>query len=409
MAIAFVAASSSATDVAAIPTGAAAGDVLVGVAIVENSGTIASLPAGWTNVATVNNSSKVTIRVAYRVMVAGDTAPTWTGATTTSMVAYRGANQTSPVGASATASDASGSVVTLPALTLQNTSGSSWVVAGYAHRRTATLTTPTGMVERVDFSDADPQIAASDLASATAFTSRTATADDNAEAVAVAFELRAPTGTAHALNGSSAGLSASTGGLTAGFALAGTSPGSSGSTGDAVVARPLAGTSTGAAASTGAVDVSHPLAGTSAGGSGSTGDLTVTGAGIVALEGTSTGLAGGSGELTVTSPALPPPDVGGGVDVDETSIPDGRVVALEGRSVGSSASFGVLTVTQRPIKPTRGPIFPPRRVASPSPVTVRRELESAGFRVRTAPAPRRLSAEENEEREVVLLIRLGVL
>jgi hypothetical protein len=126
-------------------------------------------------------------------------------------------------------------------------------------------------------------------------------------------------GTSHALAGTSAGTSTSTGAVTVTHPLAGTSAGTSTSTGAVAVTHPLAGTSAGTSTSVGALTVAHPLAGTSAGTSATTGDLSVS----HSLAGTSAGSSTSVGNLTVTA---------------------GGVQALAGTSAGSSTSTGALSV-----------------------------------------------------------------
>lgn len=122
-------------------------------------------------------------------------------------------------------------------------------------------------------------------------------------------------------------------------ALAGTSASTSASTGDLTVAHPLAGTSTGTSTSTGAAVVQWALAGTSAGTSTSSGDLTVQAGGQVTLAGTSAGTSTSTGDLRV---AVTLTGTSPGISTSTGAVAVARPLA--GTSTGTSTSTGLLSV-----------------------------------------------------------------
>jgi large repetitive protein len=106
------------------------GDIAIAFAY-RNSNTVPSAAAGWTDIATSGGSNTNSRRTAYRVLQAGDTTVgAFANATHVQFVIVRGQRASSPIGATASAGTANSSV-TLPALTLANTTGSSLVI-GFA-------------------------------------------------------------------------------------------------------------------------------------------------------------------------------------------------------------------------------------------------------------------------------------
>ena len=131
----------------ALPAGIAAGDLLLLVASIRNSGTgTVNTPAGWTDMVTFAN-----VKVMGRRYLTGDTAPTVTftggaaGASTTAVVwAIRNAElvpatQTSQFNASA-------QNVAYPALTSGGSGDRLSVLIGWKQAQPSTWTTPGGMV-----------------------------------------------------------------------------------------------------------------------------------------------------------------------------------------------------------------------------------------------------------------------
>jgi hypothetical protein len=162
MALSFVGASSGVAS-ASLPSGWQAGDLAVVFAYRDGNNTAPTLPTGWTDIISggANTNSE---RVGYRVLQAGDTGTgTWTNATSVVCLVYRGQRGSAPIGASAQ-NGGNSTTVNYPALTLQDTSGNSWVAGFAGHRSTDTAleTPPTGMVNRANVVDATDEAAGHD-------------------------------------------------------------------------------------------------------------------------------------------------------------------------------------------------------------------------------------------------------
>lgn len=135
--------------VTTLPAGWVAGDVAVLTGHVSATSLTMATPAGWTAVPGVmnptNESTNSRVYAWYRVLQAGDTAPTVTnsGAVTGGweMAAYRGADTVSPVGQASTATAAATSA-TLP--TLAGVGAGSGLHA-FGHARVASGTIPSGL------------------------------------------------------------------------------------------------------------------------------------------------------------------------------------------------------------------------------------------------------------------------
>jgi hypothetical protein len=151
MAISFVGAQGNAGATVTIPTHQS-GDLILIFAYRDNSSlTPPSTPAAsgtvptWTLIRTgTGNTNAFNCR--YAVATASTTTSgTWTNSTEIICLVYRGTNV---VGANASTSS-SGTTITFPALTLNRTDNTSWVV-GFAGHRTATDVeqAPTGMTNR---------------------------------------------------------------------------------------------------------------------------------------------------------------------------------------------------------------------------------------------------------------------
>lgn len=150
MSVSFVGAQGSATTTVTIPTHQV-GDLILIFAFRDGSNIAPSTPIAGGTVPTWNligtsgaNSASSNFRWAVATAT-NTTSGIWATATELICLVYRGAS----VGASAGAG-ASSSTITYPALTLQRTDGSSWVV-GVAGHRTATDVeqAPTGMTNRI--------------------------------------------------------------------------------------------------------------------------------------------------------------------------------------------------------------------------------------------------------------------
>ncbi len=152
--ITFVGASSAIGVTVPIPPHLA-GDLVIIFAYRSGSVAVPTAPAGWTTppggASGVNTNAS---RVAYMVATAdnGVTSGNWGGVTSMVAHVYRGQNLTTPIGASAVNSASLGNTVTYPALTMVNSSGSSWVAGFAGHRSSNTnlQNPPAGMTNRAN-------------------------------------------------------------------------------------------------------------------------------------------------------------------------------------------------------------------------------------------------------------------
>lgn len=164
MSISFVGAATGTTS-ATLPAHAA-GDVLLAFAHRDGNTTAPSLPAGWTDLgssgANVNSS-----RIGYKVAASsGETSGTWTNATGLVVLVYRGCAAGDPIG-DVVGTGSSSLIISYPALTMQVTDGSSWVVGVAGHRSNDTTgfgTAPSGMTNRSYVQDATATIIGNDTA-----------------------------------------------------------------------------------------------------------------------------------------------------------------------------------------------------------------------------------------------------
>lgn len=141
----------TASSLSTMPTHQA-GDLLVMFAYRDGFNTPPSVPAGWTvsgTPPTGTNSNCMT--VASKVAASSaEVSGTWTNATNLACIVFRGV--AGGIGAVAY-QDGIGTTLTIPALTLQKTDGTSWVVAGAGDRSGANslATPPSGMVYRTGY------------------------------------------------------------------------------------------------------------------------------------------------------------------------------------------------------------------------------------------------------------------
>lgn len=139
------------------------GDILIGWASRDGSVTTPTMPSGWTNILS-GGANTLGYRLAYKIATGTtETSGTWTNATSLAIVQYRsGAGYTLSIGDSATGLNSSGTNALYPALTLQDTSGVSHVLCGYAHRSAdiadSTATT-AGLTVRAFVQDATDTLA----------------------------------------------------------------------------------------------------------------------------------------------------------------------------------------------------------------------------------------------------------
>lgn len=118
----------------------------------KSSATAPALPAGWANIdsSSVSGGNANSARVGYRVLQAGDlTTGIWTNAAAVQVVVLRGQHAVTPIGGFASGNN-SGTLLAYNALTLANTSGSSWVVGFAGHNTATNVNSPTvsGMTRR---------------------------------------------------------------------------------------------------------------------------------------------------------------------------------------------------------------------------------------------------------------------
>ncbi|HEY9416732.1 MAG TPA: hypothetical protein VIQ30_18410, partial [Pseudonocardia sp.] len=152
------AASTSTSFVTTLPAGWAANDVAILTGHVRGTSLTMTTPAGWTLVPgptwPVAQSTNSRVYAWYRVLQAGDTAPTITnsGAMTGgwSMTAYRGGDTSSPIGQAGTSS-VSGTSLALPSLT-GVLAGSALAVA--VHAGVASGTIPTNITPDAAYTEA---------------------------------------------------------------------------------------------------------------------------------------------------------------------------------------------------------------------------------------------------------------
>lgn len=155
--------STTGTNSHALPAGWAPGDLAITFAYRDGNTTPPTLPGTFTNIVNGGGSTNSS-RSGVRVLQSGDTTFTWTNATSVVCLVYRPSGGTASVGASARGSGSS-STITYPAVSLQDGSGSSWVLRFAGHRSTdvAIETVPSGgFTFRTSVSDATDEAAGFD-------------------------------------------------------------------------------------------------------------------------------------------------------------------------------------------------------------------------------------------------------
>lgn len=149
MAVSFVGQNSAQGTTVALPAHQA-GDLIVIFAYTDGGATAPALASGYTNVGAGNGSSNGH-RIGYKIATSdAETSGMWSAATQISVAIYRGIDPATPVGAYAAGTNTAD--VFAPALTLQDTSGASWVFVGVG-RREGNLTAignPSGLTARAD-------------------------------------------------------------------------------------------------------------------------------------------------------------------------------------------------------------------------------------------------------------------
>jgi hypothetical protein len=139
-----------------IPAGHQAGDLLLIWSFRDGSTTNPSIPAGWRNLTNTLDTTLGSASCGWKwAASSSETSGTWTNANHLCVVAFRGMDSTSPLGAISTSNGVS-TTVTYNAVTLKDTSSLSWVLAFASHRSTDTnlQTPPTDMTNVINLADA---------------------------------------------------------------------------------------------------------------------------------------------------------------------------------------------------------------------------------------------------------------
>lgn len=155
------------------------GDLLVAWVSRDGSVTTPTMPSGWTSTV-AGGASSLGYRLAWKLATEEvESSGTWTNATSISISQYRpGAGYTLSVGAYSTGVNSSGTNALYPALTLQDTSGQSWVQCNYAHRSAdiaASDATASGLTVRAFVQDATDTLAVHTAAKVATFPATTVT------------------------------------------------------------------------------------------------------------------------------------------------------------------------------------------------------------------------------------------
>lgn len=145
--------SSTGVNSVTLPSGWQPGDVAVVFAYRDGSTTAPTIPGTFTSLLTgaANTNSAIS---ASRVLQSGDSSFTFTNATSTICLVYRGIDGTLSIG-NRTQGGASSTNIIYPAVTLADTSGNSWVIRFAGHRSIDVVITaaPSGYILRATVSD----------------------------------------------------------------------------------------------------------------------------------------------------------------------------------------------------------------------------------------------------------------
>lgn len=155
------------------------GDLLVAWVSRDGSVTTPTMPSGWESVV-AGGASSLGYRLAFKVATSElESSGTWTNATSIAICQYRpGPGYRLAVGAYSSGVNSSGANALYPALTLQDTSGYSWVQCNYAHRSAdiaASDATAAGLTVRVFDQDATDTIAVHTASKVATFAATTVT------------------------------------------------------------------------------------------------------------------------------------------------------------------------------------------------------------------------------------------
>ena len=146
--LAFIADAQAAAATVNLPSGWQPGDLAVAYAYRNGSTAPPTVPAGWTSITATTGANTNSRAIGWRVLQAGDTSTgTWTNATDIAVAIMRG-QATVPIGAFASGGTNT-TTLTMPALTLTKTDGSSWLLlfAGSKATNANTVTYPNSIDE----------------------------------------------------------------------------------------------------------------------------------------------------------------------------------------------------------------------------------------------------------------------
>lgn len=158
--------SATGTTSAVIPAHQA-GDLILCWAYRDGSNTLPTLPTGqdWTSLDGVTGANTNAARLVAKIADgSSETTGTFTSATSVVVAVYRPKPGYSATWGAVAAATGASTTVSYPAVSLQNTDGSSWVAGFAGHRSTNTAleTPPTGMVNRATVVDGTDEAAAHD-------------------------------------------------------------------------------------------------------------------------------------------------------------------------------------------------------------------------------------------------------
>lgn len=167
------------------------GDIIIAGAFRSNSNTIPVLPSGWVEIASGFGNQRA-LMIAYKFASStSDIVEEFTGANNFVAHVYRGVSP-QPIGEVQQMTSGT-AIMTFPALTLQNSSGSSWVVGigGISAGGQAVEIPPAGMVNRTNRAVSGNEIVGHDTdGGVTEFTQRTGGGTGGVQYRTVAFELK---------------------------------------------------------------------------------------------------------------------------------------------------------------------------------------------------------------------------
>lgn len=352
------------TNTATVPAHVA-GDVLFAFAFRDGNATAPTLPAGWVNIAT-RAGTTCSGRLAYQVATApGTVSGTWTNATSLIIQVYRGCDSVDPIGATASNAGTTANTVNFAALTLENTSGSSWVGAYVGHRSTAPnlAIPPTGFTNRTLVTDATDEAAGHDSnGGLTSFAGETVNVGGGSTQGWVTFSYEMLAAAAGAVTGDASGASDTVGTATGSVNISANASGASDTTGTSTASVAISGAGAGDSETVGTSSgtVRDPaITGNAAGAADTVGtasaavNIAAAGAGNADTVGTSAGsvaiAAAGAGTAetvgastgTIVDPAITG-DASGAADTVGTATGS---VAIAAAGAGTSDTTGASTAS----------------------------------------------------------------